>query len=354
LYNLIKESISMKAMMLTGISQMEMRDIPEPLLKKPDDVKIKMTAVGVCGSDIHYYTRGQIGSQIVKYPFTVGHEGAGVVIETGKAVKRVKKGDLIAIEPAMPCGECDQCLSGRQHTCRKLKFLGCPDQAEGCLMEYIVMPEECCFPLKESLTSDHGSISEPLAIGVYAVKKSGGVKQQKIGILGYGPIGMSVMLAAKAEGADSIYVTDKIDPRLSIAKKGGAIFTGNPLKENIAEKIVQKINLGLDVVFECCGQQEAVDQAINILKPGGKLVIVGIPEFSRWSMDVDDTRRKEISIQFIRRQVDCVERTLELMRTGLISIDNMITHRFPFSKTKEAFDIVAGYKDGVMKAMIDF
>lgn len=343
----------MKAMMLTGIREMEMRDIPEPVLVNPKDVKIKMTVVGICGSDIHYYTQGNIGTQIVKYPFTVGHEGAGVVVETGSAVKRVKKGDVIAIEPAMPCWECDQCLSGRHHTCRKLKFLGCPDQAEGCLMEYIIMPEESCFPLKGRLIADHGSISEPLAIGVYAVKKSGGVKGLKIGILGYGPIGMSVMLAAKAEKADSFYVTDKIDKRLAIAEKEGAIMTGNPLNENIIEKIIKKSALGLDVVFECCGQQEAFDQAIEMLKPGGKLIGIGIPEFDRWSMNVENTRRKEITIQFIRRQVDCVELTLKLMESE-ITIDNMITHRFPFEKTKEAFDLVAGYKDGAMKVMVDF
>ncbi len=341
-------------MMLTGIKGMEMKEIPEPVLVNLNDVKIKMSVVGVCGSDIHYYTQGQIGSQIVKYPFTVGHEGAGVVVETGSDVKRVKKGDLIAIEPAMPCWRCDQCLAGRHHTCRNLKFLGCPGQAAGCLMEYIVMPEESCFPLNGKLTADHGSISEPLAIGVYAVKKSGGVNNLKIGILGYGPIGMSVMFAAKAAGADSFFVTDKIEPRLSKAKKEGAIFTGNPLKEDVVKNIYQIENLGLDVVFECCGQQDAFDQAIQILKPGGRFIGIGIPEFERWSMNVETTRRREISIQFIRRQVDCVESALKLMESGEINVNNMVTHRFPFDHTKEAFDLVTGYKDGVMKAMIDF
>jgi L-iditol 2-dehydrogenase len=267
---------------------------------------------------------------------------------------QVKPGDSIAIEPAMPCWECDQCLAGRHNTCRKLKFLGCPGQAEGCLMEYIIMPEESCFPLNRKLTPDHGSISEPLAIGIYAVKKSDNVTGLKIGILGFGPIGMSVMLAAKAEGVNKTYVTDKIDARLAIAMKEKAALTGNPVNENIVEKILQKEPLGLDVVFECCGQQEALDQAIAILKPGGKLIVVGIPEFARWSMSVETTRRREISLQFIRRQVDCVDKALEMMKTGKICVDNMITHRFPFNKTKEAFDLAADYKDGVMKTMIDF
>jgi L-iditol 2-dehydrogenase len=344
----------MKAMMLTGIREMEMKEIPEPVLVNPDDVKIKMSVLGICGSDIHYYTQGQIGSQKVVYPFTVGHEGAGIVTEVGSAVRRVKPGDRIAIDPAMPCYECDQCLAGRHHTCRKLRFLGCPGQAEGCLMEYIVMPERSCFKLNGKLTPDHGSISEPMAIGVYAVKKSGAASGNNIAILGFGPIGMSVMLAAKATGIKNIFITDLIDKRLSVAIKEGASVTGNPLNDNIVGKILSSDEAGPDIVFECCGKQEALDQAVDLLKPGGKLVVVGIPEFDTWSVNVEKTRRKEISLQFIRRQVDCVEPALDLMKNGSISIENMITHRFPFERTKEAFDLVAGYRDGVMKAMIDF
>jgi L-iditol 2-dehydrogenase len=344
----------MKVMMLTGIRQMEMKNVPDPLIRNPEDVKIKMTVLGICGSDMHYYTQGSIGSQKVKYPFTLGHEGAGVVVETGEAVKKVKPGDVIAIEPAMPCRECDQCLAGRYHTCRKLKFLGCPGQAEGCLSEYIVMPEENCFPLSKKLTPDHGSISEPLAIGIYSVNKSGNVKGLKIGILGFGPIGFSVLLAARAQGADKIYVTDKIDERLLIASREGATYSGNPLKENIVEKIRQREPLGLDVIFECCGQQEALDQAVDIMKPGGKIMVVGIPEFDRWSINVENTRRREIMLQFVRRQVDCTATALALMESGQIDVKNMITHRFRFENTKEAFDLVAEYRDGVMKAMIDF
>lgn len=341
-------------MMLTGIRQMELRDVPESQIINPGDVKIRMSVVGICGSDIHYYTQGNIGTQVVEYPFAVGHEGAGVVVETGKDVKRVKPGDKIAIDPAMPCWNCDQCLAGRHHTCRNLRFLGCPGQAEGCLTEYLVMPEESCYPLIGNLTTDHGSISEPMAIGVYAVKKTEGVKGKDIGILGFGPIGMSVMLAAKAEGGRNIYVTDKIESRLSIALKEGAAATANPDKDDVIRKINDCTAAGPDIVFECCGQQEALDQAVDLIKPGGKLVVVGIPEFDRWSINVEKSRRKEISLQFIRRQVDCVQQSLEMMENGKIDIKNMITHRFPFSRTKEAFDLVAAYGDGVMKAMIDF
>ena len=344
----------MKAMMLTGIRSLEMKKVPDPEIIRPDDVLIRIIVLGICGSDIHYFNRGNIGSQKVIYPFTVGHECAGIVVDTGPAVKRVRNGDVIAVEPAMWCGTCDQCLAGRQHTCRRLKFLGCPGQAEGALSEYIVMPENSCFPLPSNLNADHGAISEPLSIGVYSVKKAGLIDDKDIAILGFGPIGMSVLLAAKPKRPSAIFVTDKIDGRLALAEKEKASWTGSPQKNDIVKEFLNARPYGLDLVFECCGQQDAVNQAVEILKPGGRLVIVGIPEFDKWSLDVDKTRRKEISIQFIRRQVNCVEDSISMMSDGTIDVSNMATHRFPFEKTKEAFDLVDGYHDGVMKAMIDF
>lgn len=344
----------MKAMMLTGIKQMEMREIPTPMIVNDTDVLIKMKRVGVCGSDVQYFTRGKIGDQIVQYPFPVGHEGAGEVEKIGSAVSRVKPGDRIAIEPAMPCFECDQCLEGRYHTCRKLNFLGCPGQADGCLSEFIVMPESSCIPLSDDLSYDQAAISEPLAIGVYAVKQSGSMEGKSVGILGFGPIGMSVMLAAMAQGAKKIYVTDKIDERNEIALKLGAAFTGNPDKEDVVASIINKEPKMLDVIFECCGKQDAMDNALDLLKPGGKLMIIGIPEFDHWSFPVDLLRRKELILVNVRRQVDCVEPSLEMMQDGRIDVNLMLTHRFNFSDTKAAFDLVTNYKDGVMKAMIDF
>jgi L-iditol 2-dehydrogenase len=344
----------MKAMMLTGIRKMEMKNIPDPVLKNDDDVLIKMSVVGVCGSDIHYYVAGRIGSQVVQYPFPVGHEGAGIVVKTGRSVTRVKAGDRIAIEPAMPCWECDQCKAGRHHTCRKLRFLGCPGQADGCLTEYIVMPETSCIKIDDHLSLDEAVISEPLAIGVYAVKKSIPMPGARIGILGSGPIGMSVLLAARAEGCEFIYMTDKLDGRLEVVKKAGATFAGNVEKQEVVKEILKLEPLMLDAVFECCGQQEAFDQAFELLKPGGKLVIVGIPEFDYWKVPADVIRRKEITIQNIRRQVDCTEEALHSMTTGKIDVSLMATHRFTFSETPRAFDMVAGYEDGVMKAMIEF
>lgn len=344
----------MKTMMLTGIRQMEMQQVPDPLLINDTDVLIRMKVIGVCGSDVHYYKSGRIGSQVVQYPFPVGHEGAGEVVRTGSAVTRMRPGDRIAIEPAMPCWKCDQCLAGRPHTCRKLRFLGCPGQADGCLSEYIVMPETSCFPIPEQMSYDEAALSEPLAIGLYAVNSSIPMEGAKAGILGFGPIGYSVMLSAIAKGAGKVYVTDKVDERIDIARKNGAAYGGNPDKEDIVQDITSLEPNMLDVVFECCGKQEAADQAIALLKPGGKLMIIGIPEFDRWSFASDQMRRKEVTIQNVRRQNETLDETLEMISNSKVNVRPMATHRFPFADTKAAFDLVSGYKDGVMKAMIDF
>lgn len=344
----------MKSMMLTGIRQMEMHEVPDPKIVNDTDVLIKMKVLGVCGSDVHYYVSGKIGSQVVKYPFTVGHEGAGEVIEVGPAVRRVKPGDRIAIEPAMPCWECDQCKTGRPHTCRKLRFLGCPGQAEGCLSEYIVMPDTSCFPIPGDMSYDEAAISEPLAIGLYGVNSSIPMEGARIGILGFGPIGMSVMLPAIAKGASAVYVTDKIEERLTLARKQGAQYAGNPDQHDIVKEISELEPELLDVVFECCGQQDAMDQAIDLLKPGGKLMIIGIPETDRWSFSVDKMRHKEVCVQNVRRQNETLDETLELISGNTVNVQPMATHRFAFKDTKAAFDLVTAYADGVMKAMIDF
>jgi len=316
----------MKAMVLTGRNRIEIVEKPVPEMVRPDEVLIRMKSVGVCGSDIHYYREGRIGRQAVQYPFTIGHEGSGIVEEVAGGVTRVKPGDRVAIDPAMPCYRCDQCRAGRYHTCRNLKFLGCPGQSEGCLQEYVVMPEESCYRLPDNVTFDQATLSEPLSIGVYAVDLSVPMKGARIGILGSGPIGISVLLPSLAQGADKLYVTDKIDERLRIAAEMGAHWTGNPDKQNVVNDILEHEPLQLDAVFECCGKQEAVDQAVKLLKPGGKLMIIGIPSFSRWSFDVDDLR-------------EAVEKTLHLISSGELRPDRMQTHYFSYAEVAEAFEL---------------
>ena len=342
----------MKAIVLTGINRMELRDVPDPTIEKDNDVLLKIEMVGICGSDLHYYETGRIGRQIVEYPFIIGHECSATVKAIGGSVTRVKVGDRVAVDPAVPCQKCSQCRVGRENTCEDLRFLGCPGQGGGCLCEYIIMPQESCFPTAGAITLEQAALCEPFSIGVYAVKSAHVPQTANTAILGTGPIGLSVLLAVKVEKARKIYVTDKIDTRLEAARGAGAAWTGNPNQIDIVSEILTAEPLGLDVVFECCGQQEALDQAFDILKPGGRLVIIGTARKDRISFDVDIFKRKELSISYVRRQNHCVQAAIDLIASGQVDVDFMVTHHFPLEETQKGFDLVAGYRDGVIKAMI--
>jgi L-iditol 2-dehydrogenase len=331
---------------------MEYMDLPDPKIEKDTDILLKIEAVGVCGSDVHYYETGRIGSQIVEYPFIIGHECSATVKAVGSSVTRVKVGDPVVVEPAIPCHQCDQCRKGRENTCENVLFLGSPGLS-GCLCEYMVMPEECCFPTGGAITLEQAALCEPLSIGTYTAKRGDLAEGAKVAILGAGPIGLSTLLATRVEKAGKIYVTDKIDARLKAASGAGADWTANPDNTDIVSDILAAEPLGLDVVYECCGQQEALDQSFDLLQPGGLLVIVGTAREDRISFSVDKFRRQELSIRYIRRQNHCLQTAMDLIGSGQADTDFMITHRFGLERTAEAFDLVAEYGDGVIKAMIN-
>jgi L-iditol 2-dehydrogenase len=342
----------MRAAVLAGRRRVEIREVPDPLLQKETDVLIRVGAAGVCGSDVHYYSEGRIGDQIVEYPFTVGHECAGVVEEAGRAVTRLKPGDRIAVDPAVVCGICDQCLAGRPNTCRNLLFLGNPGQLSGCLCDLIVMPDQNCLLLGDGMTLEEGVLVEPLSIGVYSLKLLGGVRLERIAILGAGPIGLSALLATRAAGVRTIYMTDKIEARLQAARKAGADWSGNPDKSDVVAEILTAEPGLLDAVFECCGEQTALDQAVDLLKPGGKLMVIGIPVFDRVSFDAHGLRRKEISLLNVRRQRFCFPEAIQLIKEGRADVRFMATHEFCLEDTAKAFELAAGYRDGVIKAIV--
>jgi L-iditol 2-dehydrogenase len=342
----------MKAALLTALKEFSVREIPKPEIASDTDVLIRIKMVGVCGSDIHYYREGRIGDQVVKFPFVVGHEAAGIVERTGSKVTRVKAGQRVAIDPAVYCGSCDQCRAGREHTCRKLLFLGCPDQIDGALCEYVVLPEICCFPIKDNTTFEQAVLSEPLAIAVYAVQQAKLPARANVAILGAGPIGMSVFHVLQHKDVADIYVSDKIPERLDYAQQLQAKWCGNPDTTDVAA-VISKIQPALlDVVFECSGDPEAYQDAIDILKPGGTFVIVGIPEVDEIPFAIHKLRRREITIINIRRQNHCTQKTIDMLEDKTLQADSLVTHYFPLEKTAEAFELVANYRDGVIKAMI--
>ena len=343
----------MRRVVLTGIREMEMVNSLTPEITDANDVKIKLTTIGVCGSDIHYYAKGKIGSQVVQYPYPVGHECSGIVEEVGEKVSNVKVGDLVVVDPAVHCGKCDQCVSGRPHTCRNNKFLGCPGQLDGCLADYIVMPDFTCFPVSGKMNPTQAALIEPLTIGVYAVNLAQIQNNISVGIFGAGPIGLSILMKLLADNITNITMIEPREYRLEKAKEIGANYLINPEKEDVEAKVMEQEELLLDVVFEASGEQEAVSNAIKILKPGGKLVLVGIPPEAQYTFNMDLMRRKELTVVNVRRQNYCVEEAIELVVSGKIDVEKMVTHNFTLEETAKAFELVEAYKDGAIKAMIN-
>ena len=342
----------MKAAFLTGIRQLQILDTPEPELTTPHDVLLRIDAVGVCGSDVHYYTTGRIGTQVVQFPERVGHECAGTVIEVGMEVTGLRAGQRVAVDPLVACGQCDQCRSSRRHTCRQQRFLGNPGEAPGALADVLRMPAESCYPVPDCMTQVQAALVEPFSIGLYAQRLSFMRPGAKIAVLGSGPIGLCVLLACRAFGAGTTYITDLLDERLEVARRCGAHWAGNPQKTDVVAAISQVEPLGLDCVFECAGEQQTLDQAVEILKPGGQLLIVGIPELDRVSFNIHTLRRKEIQIRNVRRQNHCTAPAVEMISCGAVNVDPLVTHHFSIAQTKEAFNLVDGYRGGVVKAII--
>lgn len=343
----------MKKAYLTGIRRIELRDVPDPKVAAPDDVLIRLEAIGVCGSDLHYYRDGRIGEQVVQFPFAVGHECAGTVVQAGPAAG-VRVGQRVAVDPLVACGQCDQCLAGRENTCRSQMFLGCPGQLEGSNAELLLMPGRCALPIADSVTFEQAVMAEPFAIGLWAVRLAGAIAGKRIVILGCGPIGLCVLQALQASGPCDVFAIDLLEPRAALARRTGADAAEavNAADAEAAAAILTRHPLGVDLVFECAGVQETIDLAGKVLTPGGRLVVVGIPPISRLSFDMNYYRRKELSVQNVRRQNGCAKDALALIAAGKVDLGPQITHRFRLAQVQEAYDLVADYNDGVVKAVI--
>ncbi len=343
----------MKVAYFTRLRHLELRDEPPPAIEQPDQALVRIDRMGVCGSDVHYYAEGGIGSQRVEFPATLGHECAGTVVEAGAEATHLKPGDRVAIDPAFSCGTCDQCRAGRQNTCRNLRFMGSPGQAPGAAAELAVVPAANCLPLPDAVSLDMAALAEPLSVGLYAVRLGEAYPAARIAILGCGPIGLSVLLCAKVQAPCTVYMTDLLPPRLELARRCGADFAFDAAGTDAAAAIAEHEPFGLDLVFECTGDPACIDQAAELLTPGGMLVQVGIPGAPRIEFDPHPFRVKELSVRNVRRQKECVAPVLRMLADGQLDAAPLVTHHFPLDRIGDAFELVAGYRDGVVKAMVE-
>lgn len=336
---------------MTGLRQMEIREIEVPVPKEKE-VLIKLEYVGICGSDVHYLEHGKIGSFVVNGDFILGHECAGEVVQVGSAVKKLKVGDKVALEPGITCGQCEFCKSGKYNLCPDVEFLATPPY-HGCLMNYMTFPENMAFKLPDNVTSKEGALVEPLAVGLHAAAQGNVKLGDTVVVLGAGAIGLVTLLACKAYGATDVIVVDVIEKRLEAAKKLGASHVINARNENAIQKIAELTGrAGVNKVIETAGSEHTIKQAPYLVKRGGTIVLVGLAPKDIIDFDFMQIMTKEAEIKSVFRYRNLYPAAIGAIADRKIDVKGIVTHEFDFEDTKKAFDFVIENKADVVKAVI--
>jgi L-iditol 2-dehydrogenase len=344
----------MKAVYLTGIRRFSARDIPPPGNPAGADVLVRVRAVGICGSDVHYYLHGSTGSDRPAYPFIIGHECSGEVVSTGPKARFLKPGDRVFVEPNVPCHGCDMCASGNFNLCRKPKFLGYPGQMEGALRELVVMPAENLFRFRKELAFGEAMMAEPLSVALYALFLSSKLRIRTAAVLGTGSIGLCLVKAMRAcREKWAVFSSDIVERRCELGRANGAGLAVNASAADAAAEILQATGMaGVDAVFECAGKPATLDQALSVLKPGGTLFVIGIPDQAVIRLDADLFRKKGITVTYVRRQNRQSLKALRLIEAGLIGVKDIVGPEFGFDEAREAFELKVRHPGKTVKPVL--
>jgi len=330
----------MQVLRLHGIGNLRLHDEPDPT-PGPGETFLRVTAVGLCGSDLHWLTEAGIGDARLDRPLVLGHEFAGVTVE----------GQRVAVDPAVPCGACEFCLEGNPNLCLNMRFAG-HGVEDGALREMMVWPTHCLHPIPDSLSDADGVMLEPLGVAIHAVDLGHLKPGMTVGVFGCGPIGLLVLQLARAAGATRLIATERLPHRLEAARSCGAtdVFQADGGRES-AEILAATNGKGVDVAFEVTEENGAVETAIATARPGARVVLVGIPGGDRTSFTASVARRKGLTIKMSRRMKHTYPRAIDLVTSGLVDVRSLVTHRFPLAEFERAFSI-ASRREG-LKVIIE-
>jgi 2-desacetyl-2-hydroxyethyl bacteriochlorophyllide A dehydrogenase len=341
----------MRAAVIEKPYVVEFKDVAPPVITRNDEVLIKVAVTGICGSEIHAYH----GTHPFRIPPVIsGHEMTGVVVETGKEVQSVAIGDRVTVEPQYGCGLCRYCKVGDYHLCPRKKVLGTQEWT-GSFGEYIVVPEHTVIRLPEGVSFEQGALIEPLAVGVHAVRQAKVGLGDKVAVLGAGPIGLALMLAAKASGATRTFITDVSDYNLEIAAKLGSTYTINPLKENPVEFIRNSTNGdGVDVAFLAIGLEPVLNDALKVVKKGGKVSEVALFG-SHPKVEISFVQNREISVigsnMYTRSDFEIAA---EAIAAGIFDTGLLISKILPIHQAREAMELVDKKTENVIKVLLTY
>ncbi|NLF39011.1 alcohol dehydrogenase catalytic domain-containing protein [bacterium] len=332
------------------------RDVREEEWPKPDpgpgDVRIRIKSVCICGSDKTQYELGRIGELAAPVPFLLGHEAAGLVDAVGPGVTGLVEGMPVAVEPAMPCMACDYCLGGRHNLCTGMRFLGSPP-VHGALAEYLVMPARNVFPVKARISYAEIACIEPLAIALHALRLVPVGLGERVAIFGAGGIGQALLIAVNASGARVTAVTDMVPSRLALADQLGA-GRGYNAAEDAGERILElTAGRGVEVSFVTAGAPDALRDAVRATARGGRIAVIGTPHEDEWGFPVSACRRKQLRVQFVYRSNHTMKNAAELVERGDVCLGPLVTHRLPWERAEEAFEMALRNDDGTLRIALE-
>src|SRR5271166_6717448 len=341
----------MLSLVLERAHELNVRDIDLPTQLGPHDVRVKMHTVGICGSDVHYYTHGAIGQFIVRDPLVLGHEASGVVAACGANVKTLQPGDRVCMEPGIPDLSSRAARLGRYNLDPAVRFWATPP-VHGVLRPYVIHPAAFTFKLPENVSFAEGAMVEPLAVGMHAAVKAKIKPGDLAVVMGAGPIGIVTALAAIAGGCSQVVITDVQQPKLDLASKLGPIRPVNVAKENLRQVIDELTEgWGADVAFEATGAAAAIQKVQEPLCPGGRIVLVGMP-IGPVSLDIVAIQAKEAEIETVFRYAHVYPRALALMGSGKIDLKPLISRTFEFQDSVSAFNFALKMPPDCVKAQI--
>ncbi|MFC0336964.1 D-xylulose reductase [Kushneria avicenniae] len=327
-----------RALVLERQNELALREIELPGEVGPDEVRISMHTVGICGSDVHFYTHGRIGPFVVEEPMVLGHEGSGTVTEVGANVTTLAAGDRVCMEPGIPEATSRASKLGMYNVDPAVRFWATPP-VHGCLTPEVIHPAAFTFKLPDNVSFAEGAMVEPFAVGMQAVVKAQLQPGDTCVVTGCGPIGLMVALAALASGASRVVISDVVDDKLEIAAGYEGLIPVNVARESLTERVAELAGegWGADVVFEASGSPRVYDDALACVRPGGALVLVGMP-VEKVSLDVVVAQTKEVRIETVFRYANVYDRAIELIASGKVDLKPLIIETFDFEQSVEAFD----------------
>lgn len=347
---------TMRAARLYGPRQLRIENLPLPSPPKPDQARIAVTAVGVCGSDLHNYLDARIGDTVIESPVILGHEFAGIVLETGADAldghgQPLQIGQRVAVDPATPCWRCELCEAGHPNLCRRLHFCGLyPD--DGALCEQMNVSARSCFSVPAAISDAGAALLEPLGVALHAVNLAHVRLGDTVAVQGCGPIGLLIQRLLRLSGAGAVYAFDCFPWRAEKAKQWGATDAWT-LEDDPVGRIQQLTGgRGVDIAIEAAWADHSVAQAVEMARLGGRVLLAGIPSADEVRFKHSTARRKGLTIKLVRRMKHVYPRAIELVLNGAVDVDDLISHRFPLERAPEAFALNTAYPTGLHKVVI--